>query len=102
MLSTTVENFIFKCLALRFKYCCGNEATCPNPLNVGLIWDEAEEIAYSRSCSWRQRVAQCVFDIGSTQVSRCKLSTFRKSSCNGVTMASYTEKLSSFSTKVYD
>jgi len=29
--------------------------------DIGLTWDEASELAHSRS-SWRQRVAQCVFD----------------------------------------
>ena len=36
--------------------------------DIGLSWDEASELAHSRS-SWRQRVAQRVFDVASTQVS---------------------------------
>ena len=37
--------------------------------DIGLTWDdEASELAHSRR-SWRQRVAQCVFDTGWTQVS---------------------------------
>jgi len=35
--------------------------------DIGLTWDEASELAHSRS-SWRQLVAQCVFDTGWTQV----------------------------------
>jgi len=31
--------------------------------DIGFTWDEASELAHSRS-SWRQRVAQCVFDTG--------------------------------------
>jgi len=31
--------------------------------DIGFSWDEASELAHSRS-SWRQRVAQCVFDMG--------------------------------------
>jgi len=31
--------------------------------DIGLTWDEASELAQPRS-SWRQRVAQCVFDTG--------------------------------------
>jgi len=33
-----------------------------------MSWDEASELAHTRS-SWRQRVAQCVFDTGRTPVS---------------------------------
>ena len=36
--------------------------------DIGLTWDEASELAHSRS-SWRPRVAQCVSDTGSTEVS---------------------------------
>ena len=32
--------------------------------DTGLTWDEASELAHSRS-SWHQRVVQCVFEIGS-------------------------------------
>ena len=31
--------------------------------DIGLSWDEASELAHPRS-SWRQRVAQCVFNTG--------------------------------------
>ena len=31
--------------------------------DIGLSWDEASELAHPGS-SWRQRVAQCVFDTG--------------------------------------
>ena len=36
--------------------------------DIWLTWDEVSELAHYRS-SWRQRVAQCVFDSGWTQVS---------------------------------
>ena len=36
--------------------------------DTGLSWDEASELAHPRS-SWRQRVAQCVFDAAWTQIS---------------------------------
>jgi len=32
--------------------------------DIGLTWDEASELAHSRS-SWRQRVAQCVLETAS-------------------------------------
>ena len=39
-------------------------------LSFIVTWDDANELAHPRS-SWRQRVAQCVFDTGWTQGSLC-------------------------------
>ena len=46
-------------------------------LSFIVTWDDANELAHPRS-SWRQRVAQCVFDTGWTQGSLChKSANFR-------------------------
>jgi len=37
--------------------------------DIGLSWDEASELASHSTSRWRQRVAQCAFNTGRTQVS---------------------------------